>query len=172
MAKRVIARVRAVARLTGFGLLLAWAALEWCLCHENRRTINGRARWLQAICRRGLRVLGVSVTSDMPKVKRLQSGGLETGGMIICNHLGYLDILVLGASSPMIFVAKREVGGWPVFGWFARMGGTLFVDRSRRGDVARVAGEIEEVVSAGVCVVVFAEGTSSDGREVLPFRPA
>ena len=90
--------------------------------------------------------------------------------MIACNHLGYLDILVLAAATPVVFVAKREVARWPVFGWFARMAGTHFIDRDTRSDVARVAGELAPAIDAELGVVLFLEGTSTDGTSVLPFK--
>jgi 1-acyl-sn-glycerol-3-phosphate acyltransferase len=67
-------------------------------------------------------------------------------------------------------VAKREVANWPVFGFFAQMAGTIFVDRTRRMKVTETNGQIAGALHAGVVVVLFAEGTSSDGRMVLPFR--
>ncbi|EIP96909.1 1-acyl-sn-glycerol-3-phosphate acyltransferase [Opitutaceae bacterium TAV1] len=160
-----------MARLLLVGLVLGRAAAAWCVRPANRRTAVGRAFWMQATCRRLLRVLGVSVASGAAGMAAERSR-VSPGGMIVCNHLGYLDILVLGAAVPAVFVAKREVRGWPVFGLFARMAGTLFVDRSRRGDVARVAAEMTATLATGVCVVVFPEGTSGDGSRVLPFRPA
>lgn len=86
------------------------------------------------------------------------------------NHVSYLDILVLAAATPCVFVAKREVRTWPIFGWFAQMAGTRFVDRERRGDVARVGAEFAPTLEAGLCLVFFLEGTSTDGRGVLPFK--
>ena len=90
--------------------------------------------------------------------------------MIAANHVSYVDVLVLAASTPVVFVAKREVRGWPIFGWFARMAGTRFVDREHRADVARVGRELAPALAQGISVGLFLEGTSSDGRRVLPFK--
>jgi 1-acyl-sn-glycerol-3-phosphate acyltransferase len=92
--------------------------------------------------------------------------------MIVSNHLSYLDILAFGAITPCVFVAKQEVAGWPVLGFFARMAGTIFVNRASRLQVADANARIESALKAGATVLLFAEGTSSDGRTVLPFRPA
>jgi len=62
------------------------------------------------------------------------------------------------------------VKGWPVFGWFAQLAGTRFIDRKRRSDVVRVADDIAPALEAGINVVLFLEGTSSDGSKVLPFK--
>jgi 1-acyl-sn-glycerol-3-phosphate acyltransferase len=91
-------------------------------------------------------------------------------GLLVSNHLSYLDILVLGAITPSVFVAKREVRSWPLFGWFARMAGTVFVRRDCRRDTIRVNWEIVRALQEKVLVVLFPEGTSSDGQTVLPFK--
>jgi 1-acyl-sn-glycerol-3-phosphate acyltransferase len=69
-----------------------------------------------------------------------------------------------------VFVSKSEVRGWPVIGWLTRCGGTLFVRRDQRGDVARLTSDFRSPIDAGVVVALFPEGTSSAGRLVLPFR--
>lgn len=97
-------------------------------------------------------------------------GSWVPGGVLVANHLSYLDIIVLAAHQPLVFVAKSEVRRWPAIGWIAAQAGTIFIDRTRRGDVARVTCEIERLVSEGVRVCIFPEGTSSDGSEVLPFH--
>ncbi|MFN0128126.1 MAG: lysophospholipid acyltransferase family protein [Verrucomicrobiales bacterium] len=97
-------------------------------------------------------------------------GAPSKSGMIVSNHLSYLDILAFSSIAPCAFVAKKEVSGWPVLGLFAKMAGTIFVDRSRRSDVEEANLRIAEALAAGVVVVLFAEGTSSDGSSVLPFR--
>jgi lyso-ornithine lipid O-acyltransferase len=97
-------------------------------------------------------------------------GPIPLKGLLVCNHLSYLDILVISSITPAVFVSKSDVKRWPIFGWFARMSGTLFVDRGRRTDVSRLNLELARVLEEGALVVLFPEGTSSDGREVLPFK--
>jgi 1-acyl-sn-glycerol-3-phosphate acyltransferase len=90
--------------------------------------------------------------------------------LLVCNHLGYLDILVLGALAPAVFVAKREVKFWPILGWFALLAGTLFIDRRKRTRVGEATKKMENLLKTGVVTVLFPEGTSSDGQTVLPFK--
>lgn len=120
-----------------------------------------RAYWLQQSCRRVLRVLNVGVEVRGP---------IPTSGLLVCNHLSYLDILVLSALTPAVFVAKREVKSWPVLGCFAALAGTIFVDRQRRTQTGKTAEQIKAVLDRGALVVLFPEGTSSDGKTVLPFK--
>ncbi|HEX2100033.1 MAG TPA: lysophospholipid acyltransferase family protein, partial [Candidatus Synoicihabitans sp.] len=68
------------------------------------------------------------------------------------------------------FLAKSDVRGWPVFGWFARQAGTRFIRREAKQDLVRVSRELDSVIAEGLNLVVFLEGTSSDGRDVLRFR--
>lgn len=92
--------------------------------------------------------------------------------LIAANHVSWLDINVLSSVAPVSFIAKREVAGWPVFGWLAKLQRSVFVDRERRSATARVNSEIATRLNAGDVMVLFAEGTSSDGNDVLPFRSA
>jgi 1-acyl-sn-glycerol-3-phosphate acyltransferase len=92
--------------------------------------------------------------------------------MVVANHASWLDILVLTAVAPVVFVAKREVARWPLVGLVARLRPTVFVDRERRHKTSAVNGEIARLLAEGDSVVLFAEGTSSDGNRVLPFRSA
>jgi 1-acyl-sn-glycerol-3-phosphate acyltransferase len=120
-----------------------------------------RARWLQHVCRRALRVFHLELRV---------TGAIPSSGLLVCNHLGYLDIIVLGATTPCVFVSKCEVRRWPVFGWFASLAGTLFLRRDKRSDVARLTREMRRLLDTGALVVLFPEGTTSDGRDVLPFK--
>lgn len=90
--------------------------------------------------------------------------------LLIANHVSWLDIPVMSAVAPVSFVAKREVNTWPFVGSLARLQRSVFVDRERRGAVAGTAAEIMGRLRAGDHVVLFAEGTSSDGNGVLPFK--
>lgn len=134
-----------------------------CVIHRNASLEVARAVWLQRLCRRVLRIFRMNIRV---------SGSIPTSGLLVSNHLSYLDILVYAAVTPANFVAKREVRGWPVFGWFARLAGTVFVDRERRTRAGHTAGEIETLLQTGALVILFPEGTSSDGQTVLPFKSA
>lgn len=98
------------------------------------------------------------------------SGRPPAHGLLVCNHLSYVDIPLLGTSCPMTFVSKQEVRSWPVIGWLTRCAGTLFVNRERKSDVTSVAAQFRPVIDGGLPVTIFPEGTSSDGHRVLPFR--
>lgn len=157
---RLLDAARGIARGAVLAALFAWAGLDYLISTPGRRPID-RARWLHRWSRRVARVLGMTIE---------QRGGVPRIGLIVANHLSYVDIVALSATAPCLFLAKREVAGWPVLGAFARMAGTLFIDRSRRSDVARAVAELKTALSAGLPVVIFPEGTSTDGREVLPFK--
>jgi 1-acyl-sn-glycerol-3-phosphate acyltransferase len=91
-------------------------------------------------------------------------------GLIVSNHLSYLDILVFSTVVPCAFVAKKEVKSWPGVGWIATLTGTVYIDRARRTETHSVQPKIAASLAAGVRLILFPEGTSSDGRQVLPFR--
>ncbi len=90
--------------------------------------------------------------------------------LIISNHVSWIDIVVLSAVMPCSFVAKREVAGWPLFGSLARLQRTVFVDRERRRGTGQSRSEMAERLRQGDIIVLFPEGTSSDGKNLLPFR--
>lgn len=89
----------------------------------------------------------------------------------VSNHSSWLDILVLGATLDACFIAKEEVAGWPVIGTIARLGRTVYVRRSRTS-TARERDEMRERLAEGDSLILFPEGTTSDGSRVLPFRSA
>ncbi len=89
--------------------------------------------------------------------------------LLIANHTSWLDIPVLSAVAPVSFVAKKEVAGWPFVSSLARLQRSVFVDRTRRTAVGKATGDILARLAQGDTIVLFAEGTSSDGNRVLPF---
>jgi 1-acyl-sn-glycerol-3-phosphate acyltransferase len=158
--------VRVIARLIWLGFELNLAALNffvYVLIPRNPHSLHARARWLQAGSRRVLRIFNAEI---------LAVGPIPKNGLLISNHLSYLDILILSALTPSIFVAKCEIRKWPVFGLFARLAGTLFADRERRTQVRPLTLEVRATLDHAALVVLFPEGTSSDGRDVLPFKSA
>jgi len=92
--------------------------------------------------------------------------------LYVSNHVSWADILVIGSLAPVAFVAKREVASWPLVGIAAKLQRTVFVDRTRRHQAGEAVADIVKRLKDGVSVVLFAEGTSSDGNRVLPFRSA
>lgn len=130
---------------------------------EGRTDYRARAAWTQRHARRLCRIMGWTFeTAGTPPAAALYGS----------NHLGYTDIVMLSAATPVVFVSKAEVRGWPVLGALAACAGTLFLNRERKEDLVTVAEQFAPVAEAGVPVVVFLEGTSTDGSGVLPFRPS
>lgn len=109
------------------------------------------------------RILGIRVTVTG---KPPRKGPL----LIVSNHVSWLDIMVLSAVAPVSFVAKKEVNSWPFFGSLARLQRTVFVDRERRHATGSGHDDMRERLKQGDILVLFPEGTSSDGRRVLPFK--
>lgn len=158
--------MRITCRLLWLGAELTLAALNYAIrcapCARDSRPAARRA-WLQNTSWRLLQVFGIETQFD---------GDIPSQGLLVCNHLSYLDILVLAALAPCVFVAKSEVRHWPVFGWLATLAGTVYVSRQRRSQAGEAVDEIEAALQIGSLVVLFPEGTSSDGRTVLPFKSA
>jgi 1-acyl-sn-glycerol-3-phosphate acyltransferase len=127
---------------------------------------KGRARWhgwvFQRWCRALCRIFGVRV--------RVTGRPPTPPFVLVSNHVSYLDILVLGTRLPCVFVAKAEIDDWPVFGALCRAVNTIFIDRKAKRALPKVMAEIETMLAAHQGVVIFAEGTSGPGHEVLPFR--
>jgi 1-acyl-sn-glycerol-3-phosphate acyltransferase len=145
-----------------FSSLPFMIALQWGLANVAPSRWGpasvGYYRFLCRLLRIRIRVQGVPVTG--------------TPVLIVSNHVSWADIVVLGAVAPMVFVAKRDVAGWPLIGAAARAQKVVFVDRERRQQTGNTVNEMAQRLSEGHPVVLFAEGTSSDGNRVLPFRTA
>jgi 1-acyl-sn-glycerol-3-phosphate acyltransferase len=92
--------------------------------------------------------------------------------LLVSNHVSWADILVIGSIAPLAFISKSEIANWPLVGITARLQRTVFVDRSRRQQTGDAIAEIVKRLAGGTTMVLFAEGTSSDGNRVLPFRSA
>jgi len=90
--------------------------------------------------------------------------------LLVCNHISWLDILVMGSVNELCFIAKAEVGTWPVISRLAKMQGTVFVNRQRSSQTGNQADSIASRLLAGDVMVLFAEGTTGDGNRILPFN--
>jgi len=106
------------------------------------------------------------------RVKIIGTPVQDRGALMISNHTSYLDILALGGVARVSFVAKSEVAGWPLFGTFARLQRTVFVERERRSKTGESRDLMRERLLEGDVLVLFPEGTSNDGNRVLPFKSA
>ena len=122
-----------------------------------------RAEWSHRHARVLCRLMNWNIVHD---------GDIPAAQLYGANHLGYLDIVTLASRTPVVFVSKAEVRNWPVVGRLATGGGTLYLQREKKGELTGVIRQFEEVARHGIPVVVFLEGTSSCGDEVLPFRPS
>jgi len=142
-----------------FALTLPLMPVQALLLRFSPRGARRFPHWYhRRVCRLlGLRIeIDGEVASDRPV-------------LLVANHTSWLDIPVLSAVAPVSFVAKKEVGGWPFVSSLARLQRSVFVDRARRSAVGEAAGEIVSRLAQGDTIVLFAEGTSSDGNRVLPF---
>jgi 1-acyl-sn-glycerol-3-phosphate acyltransferase len=160
-------RLSSAARLALFGLWTAAIALAWLAASpflSRRASIAWAGRCTRAFCRGVLRILGI--------VLDIRGTPPRAPFFLVSNHLGYLDVMVLGALAPCAFVAKSEVASWPVFGALARWSGTLFIDRLAGADVVRVNALAADRLRHGGALVLFPEGTSTDGSNLAPFRPS
>jgi 1-acyl-sn-glycerol-3-phosphate acyltransferase len=155
---------RRVIRISRLMLHLAWgvtlAGLAFPLLSPVRRD-----RSIMAWAQRLLRILGVRAQTGAAPI-------LPGGALLVCNHVSWLDIYLIYAAQRVHFVSKSEVRAWPVAGWLAHKTGTLFLERGRRADTARVNNEMRTLMQGGAWVAVFPEGTTSDGHGLRRFLPS
>ncbi|HMN93586.1 MAG TPA: lysophospholipid acyltransferase family protein [Hydrogenophaga sp.] len=148
----------------------AWRAIVhvlrglWIIRREFGRMNDAQKRLLvREWSRRMLAILGVSLEV---RGRVHGSGPL----LVVANHISWLDIIVMNACQPARFVSKADAGHWPVLGALIRGAGTLFIERENRRDAMRVVHLMAERLVDRDIVAVFPEGTTGDGRQVLPFH--
>ena len=154
-------RIALLSLVTGAFFAILWAVFALLLPAPRlrRHARNAIFRVWARVC---LRVIGGRVRVEGPPP--------QAPFLLVCNHLGYVDIPVLAACTDAWFVAKMEMRSWPLVGILCRSVGTIFIDRKTGRDVLRVNRLIEDVLRLGYGVVVFPEGTSTQGFEVRRFR--
>lgn len=152
--------LRAMLRVAVYPLVVLVCFGDYLLSGAGR-SIRRRVDWLQRVAVRHAKWIGLRVEVH---------GEIPRRGLIVSNHVSYLDIVGLSALGAFAFVAKREVAGWPVFGAYARLGATIFVNREQRGAVADVVEAMRGHLQEDVPMVLFPEGTSTGGDTVLAFR--
>jgi 1-acyl-sn-glycerol-3-phosphate acyltransferase len=135
------------------------AGVELLLARPSTR--EARADWLHRFCARSMRRMGITITMH---------GSFPERGSLITNHQTYVDIVTLASLRPCVFVSKAELINVPVLGWMTTMAGTVFVERGRGGSALRASAGMKAASEAGLPVVFFPEGTTTNGREMLPFR--
>jgi 1-acyl-sn-glycerol-3-phosphate acyltransferase len=150
-----------VARVTAHVLQgLATTALVFPLVGLPRRQ-----RIIRTWCRGLLSILRVEA-----RVHGLPANGLPGNVLIVANHVSWLDIFVLNTVQPARFIAKSELAAWPLVGRLMAGAGTLFIERGRRRDTHKVNKDAADVLAAGDVIAIFPEGTTTDGRGLLPFH--
>jgi 1-acyl-sn-glycerol-3-phosphate acyltransferase len=102
---------------------------------------------------------------------RIHIGGQrEETALLVANHLSWIDIPLIGSLSPTVFLSKAEVRNWPLIGWLAAVAGTLFIARGAH-QTEKMSQRIASLLEAGQTVLVFPEGTSTDGTRIARFHP-
>jgi 1-acyl-sn-glycerol-3-phosphate acyltransferase len=142
------------------GAFVVFVPVQWL---ARRRRWRLRHRIQTGFCRTMCAIIGIEVREH----GRLAG---ETPRFVVANHVSWTDIIALASRYPLVFLAKREVASWPALGFLARLQGTVFVDRADRRAIPIVNQALAERLRKGEDVVVFAEGTSSDGNGVLKFN--
>jgi len=141
--------------LLGGLLTLRWRFPGWTMARQQEE--------IQAWAHAALGLLAIEL--------RVIGEPQGAGAMLrAANHVSWLDILVLQATSPSRFVAKAEVRQWPLMGRLATNAGTLFISRESPRDALRVVHQMAEHLKAGEVLTIFPEGTTSNGQQVLPFH--
>jgi 1-acyl-sn-glycerol-3-phosphate acyltransferase len=133
----------------------------------RNRIMGGWSRVLVAVC--GLRV----VVDGVPVSDAIRRTGIEPWGLgrlVLSNHVSWIDVFAIDAAIPSRFVAKAEIGRWPLLGALVTRSGTLYIERGRRHAVAAVNHKVRDHLKAGETVAVFPEGTTTDGSVLLPFH--
>jgi 1-acyl-sn-glycerol-3-phosphate acyltransferase len=149
------------------GIIIAATVFPWLAQRRRNRIIRGWSGLLLAICGVRLAVAGLSLS------RALAGTGVEPGTpgrLLLANHVSWIDIFALNATLPSRFVAKAEIGRWPLLGTLVTLVGTLYIERGRRHAVASMNHRVRDRLRAGESIAVFPEGTTTDGRSLLPFH--
>ncbi len=155
--------------IVGAGRLALYLALTLALIPLQALAVALRSPWRTRIPpfyhRLCTRIIGFDI-------RTVGASAVDGPLLVVSNHCSYLDILVLGSLIPGSFVAKSEVAGWPLFGLLAKLQETVFVERKARSAVGRQRDDMRARLEAGDTLILFPEGTSSDGNRTLPFKTA
>ena len=103
------------------------------------------------------------------KIKIIGTPHNQSQTIYVSNHISYLDISVIGSILRASFVAKKDVASWPVFGFLSTLQQTAFISRDR-ADVKQAKNNLDQMLNDGKSLIIFPEGTSTDGKEVIPFK--
>ena len=162
--------VKLIAFLSGWMLFFIAAILIHLGLSLSRNP--SRWRWISRLINWNFAAL-VSAILNIKIAVEGETESLRSGGyFIVSNHLGYVDGIVLGSIFPVIYVSKKEVRGWPLFGPWTALCGTIYIDRQRKDKIPLLVGEITRKLSQRANVLLFPEGTSTNGDRILPFQSA
>jgi len=154
---------RRIRRAVALVLALAFCIFRyWLIRLRGPLSMERHALWGQQTAKVIMACVGIGYHIE---------GKPPTHGLVVSNHLSYLDVLILATAMPCFFVAKIEIGGWPIFGWAARACGTIFLDRNSKESAMSVADQMIERLKQPIPILLFPEGTSTDGSQLLPFHP-
>jgi 1-acyl-sn-glycerol-3-phosphate acyltransferase len=159
LTRRLIALFRAtsLALHIGYGLTIA-IAYPWFGLAIRRRILQSWSSGLLDIFNVRIQIAG----NDPLRTLR--------HGLIVTNHISWLDVFVLNAVVPMRFVAKSEVRRWPAIGWLCARAQTLFIERGKARSAARINVQLVDLLQRGECLAIFPEGTTTDGLQVEHFH--
>ena len=167
--KSVSNHLRAITRVVAFSAITAFFYLLWA-CITPMLLVSEKASY----CWRNFNFRTWAKLTNILLQMRVEATGTppQAPFFLVSNHLSYMDIVAFAAQLDCVFIAKSEVADWPVLGLLCRSMGTIFVDRNSRMDVLRVNRLIEQALRNGKGVLLFPEGTSTPGTELLPFHSA
>lgn len=160
-------RLAALAVHIAAGLAIAALAFPWMPQPRRNPIIRLWSRWLVAVCGARLTVAGVPLDSQLARTGVAE---WSTGRLLLLNHVSWIDVFALLAVLPSRFVAKSEIGRWPVLGALVTLVGTIYIERGRRHAVAAINHRVREHLKQGETIAVFPEGTTTDGSQLLPFH--
>jgi 1-acyl-sn-glycerol-3-phosphate acyltransferase len=138
------------------GCFILLLVFPWLKAGQRHQSIRKWCKQLLGIFQMSLAVIGAEQLED-------------THYLMAANHISWIDIHVINSFKPHYFVAKAEVASWPIFGWMAKQLGTLFIERGKANSIRKMVLEVSgQLSSKAICI--FPEGTSTDGKQVAPFK--
>lgn len=129
--------------------------------------LNSRAKRIQHWSQQLLSILQIKVI-----VQGSLPGLYPSNTVLVANHVSWVDIFIINSVTVSRFIAKAEIRRWPLIGWLCHQAGTLFIEREKRRDTARVNNEIANALREGHCIAIFPEGSTSLGFSTKPFNGA
>lgn len=156
-------RLRAICILIGFGMMIFFTSF-WqgtSVKFKCRRRKGFPQKFHKVWCRLfGIKVIVVG--------KPATDG--EVGALLVANHQSYMDIPIIGCTTRQVFVSRADAAKWPIVGMMVRLQESVLIERAKRGEVGKQMNAIRDRLLAGDSVVIFAEGTTSDGNRIKPFK--